>query len=99
MGGNRDYEVACDRAVEVLAALGRHRLTPSPENYRLWYVHLAGEEPALSRVLKVLLESGEPIDEARCAELYERFFVRVAEERDAAARRPAAERARRRAQP
>ncbi|HEX6012989.1 MAG TPA: GGDEF domain-containing protein [Geminicoccaceae bacterium] len=79
---DRDYEAARDRAVEVLAALGRYRLTPSPENYRLWYVHLSGEEPALSRTLRVLLESDEPIDDACCAELHERFFVQAAEERN-----------------
>ena len=59
----------------------RLALTPTPENYRIWYVHLAGEDPALSQALAALLASGERIDEAHCGELYERFFVRVAEER------------------
>jgi diguanylate cyclase len=81
MASERVYEEARQRAELVLAALERHRLAASPENYRIWYVHLAGEDPALSRALRVLLESGEPIDELRCAELYERFLVRAAEER------------------
>ena len=65
----------------VLAALAAYRLLPTPENYRIWHVHLCGEDPALSRMLRSLQDSGEAIDEARCAEIYERFFVRAAEER------------------
>jgi diguanylate cyclase len=81
MAASADYGQARRRAAAVLQALGEHRLAPTPENYRLWYVHLAGEDAALSRAVMQLLAAGEPLDEARCAELYERFFVRVAEER------------------
>ena len=77
----RTYAEARGRAEQVLRELAAHRLTASPENYRIWYVHLAGEDPALSRALRALVESGVSIDEARCAELYERFLVRAAEER------------------
>ena len=72
---------ACERADAVLRELAALRLAPSPENYRIWYVHLAGEDAALSRALRQIQEAGEPLDEARCAELYERFFIRAAEER------------------
>jgi diguanylate cyclase len=81
MASERHYAQPCERAVTVLQSLATLRLTPSPENYRIWYAHHAGEDPSLSRVLRELLDGGEPIDDARCAELYERFFVRVAEER------------------
>jgi diguanylate cyclase len=74
MTGDPRYEAACERAGEVLGAMARHRLTPSPENYRIWYVHFSGDDPALSRTLRALLDGGEPIDDARCAELHERFF-------------------------
>ena len=81
MAGERHYVQACERAATVMQSLASLRLTPSPDNYRIWYAHHAAEDPSLSRVLKELLDSGEPIDDKRCAELYERFFVRVAEER------------------
>ena len=68
-------------AEQVLQMLAAHRLAASPENYRIWYMHLAGDDPALSRAIRTLIENNEPIDEARCAELYERFLVRAAEER------------------
>src|SRR6478736_4963325 len=81
MASEQRYEQACAVAEAVLAALAAYRLLPTPENYRIWHVHLCGEDPALSRMLRSLQDSGEPIDEARCAEIYERFFVRAAEER------------------
>ena len=81
MASERQYLQACERAAAVLQALATMALTPTPENYRIWYVHLAGEDPALSLALAALLASGERITEAQCGELYERFFVRVAEER------------------
>jgi diguanylate cyclase len=81
MAGERHYLQACERATVVLQALAALELTPSPENYRIWYVHQAGEDPALSHALNALLESGERVTEAHCGEFYERFFVRVAEER------------------
>jgi diguanylate cyclase len=81
MTSDREHEQAYERAQQVLLELARLGLRPSPENYRIWYVHLSGENAALSRMLEILLDSHDPIDEARCAELYERFFVRAAEER------------------
>ena len=81
MASERHYVQACERAEAVLAALTALRLAPTPENYRLWYVHLAGEDAALSRAINQLLDAGEVLDESRCAELYERYFIRVAEER------------------
>lgn len=67
-------------AHQVLTALERHELPPTPENYRLWYAHLSRERPELSRLLGVLLSQGHGISEERCAELYERFFGGSAEE-------------------
>ena len=75
------YDDLRERGERVLQALAAHRLAASPENYRLWYVHLAGEDPALSRALSTLIEQEGSIDETRCAELNERFLVRAAGER------------------
>lgn len=81
MTSERDYQRACRIGDEAMNALRELGLCPTPENYRIWYVHLAGENPALSRHLQQLLEAGTPIDETRCAEIYEQFFLRAAEER------------------
>ena len=80
MADARSYDEVRERAEHVCSA-GSPSAAASPENYRIWYVHLAGEDPALSRALRALIEQEGSIDEARCAELYERFLVRAAEER------------------
>lgn len=72
---------AWNRARAAVSALGALGLAPTPENYRIWYVHLTGEDAALSQTLHQLEGSGEQIDDDRCAEIYERFFMRAAEER------------------
>jgi diguanylate cyclase len=80
MAIERHYLQAIERASAVLAALAELRLAPTPETFRIWYVHLSGEDAALSRALERIRDSGEPLDESRCAELYDRFFVRAAEQ-------------------
>ena len=81
MTHGQGYLDSCARARAALAALDALRLAPTPENFRIWFVHLSGEDAALSRTLEQLQAAPEPVDEARCVDLYERFFVRVAEER------------------
>ena len=81
MTSERSYREACERAASVIQDLAKLGLSPTPDNFRIWYVHLAGEDPALSRALSQMMTAGEPLDDVRCADLYERFFVRAAEER------------------
>ena len=60
---------------EAFSSLERHGIEPTPENYLVWYTHHAAENPALSRIIRILEESGDSFDEERCRELYQRFFV------------------------
>ena len=53
-------------AGEVLHALERFGVTPTPENYRVWYVHLSGELPALSARLRQIVEAGEAGGAGQC---------------------------------
>ncbi len=57
-----------------LLALRRHGIPLTPESFTLWYRHLAGERPDLSRRLKDLESRGEPFDAGRIAALHERYF-------------------------
>ncbi|MFO1071596.1 MAG: GGDEF domain-containing protein [Geminicoccaceae bacterium] len=81
MTSERTLQLTRARASEVLHALERSGVTPTPENYRVWYVHLSGELPALSARLRQIVEAGETLGETHFAELHERFFLRAAEER------------------
>lgn len=57
-----------------LLALRRHGIRLTPESFTLWYRHLAGERPDLSRRLKDLEARGEPFDDGLIDTLHERYF-------------------------
>jgi diguanylate cyclase len=57
-----------------LAAMARRQIAPSPNHYLIWYSHCSGCYPELSERLRLIEEQGEPLTDARLAELHERFF-------------------------
>ena len=61
-------------AEAAMLALAHHGIRPTPEAYTLWYRHLAGERPDLSRRLQDLEARREPFDAALIGELHERYF-------------------------
>jgi diguanylate cyclase len=56
-----------------MSALERYRLSAIPPNYTVWYTHLSGENPGLSRSLESLINSGQPVTDAQNEALYQRF--------------------------
>ncbi len=67
--------LAADPIAEAtLLALHHQHVRPTPEAYTIWYRHLGGERPDLSRRLKDLESRGEPFDAPLIAELFERYF-------------------------
>ncbi len=58
----------------VLLALRRHGIAPTPEAFTLWYRHLAGERPDLTRRILYLEARGERFDAALVGTLHERYF-------------------------
>lgn len=65
---------AHEQAQAALSAIAEHHLIPSPQNYTVWFSHLSGSHPELSRTIEGILESGQVLDESTCAALYVRFF-------------------------
>lgn len=64
---------AGERAFETLRERG---IPPSPENYLVWYTHFADENPALSRMIRLLEQNRDGFGPERCRELYARYFPR-----------------------
>ncbi len=60
-----------------MGSLRRHGVAPSALNYAIWFAHYAGHNAALSRAIRELEATGEPLDEARHLELAERFLSRA----------------------
>ncbi len=56
-----------------LAAMARHAVPATPGNYALWYAHLSGSAPELSRTIELLIAQREPFTEERNADLLRRF--------------------------
>lgn len=71
--GDENVFRAGERAFETLRERG---IPPSPENYLVWYTHHAGENPALSRMIRLLEQNRDPFGPERCRELYARYFLR-----------------------
>ena len=65
-------------ALDRIAAEG---LEPFPANFTLWYSYFSDVLPDLTRMVDVLVKSGQPFSQARCDELFQRFFGSDAEAR------------------
>ncbi len=68
-------------AARAAKAIRRHRQSPTPENYHVWYTHFAGGCPELSAAIAALEEEARPLDDGRMLQLYERFLSPAAEAR------------------
>ena len=65
-------------ALDRIAAEG---LEPFPANFTLWYSYFSDILPDLTRMIDVLVKNGQPFSQARCDELFQRFFGSDAEAR------------------
>ena len=61
----------CQQALKLMAS---HQITPNPTNFTIWYCHVSGEWPSLSKTLEVLIADGEEFTATRSAKLYASLF-------------------------
>lgn len=54
--------------------LGREGMAPTPENYALWYSYFSGDMPDLVRAIDLMEREGQGFTQARCDDLFRRFF-------------------------
>ena len=62
-------------ALAVIEALAKFGLAPTPANYSVWYAHLAGENPELSRLLDRHLASGHALTSEAMDDLWRRHCL------------------------
>jgi diguanylate cyclase len=67
-----DSANAC--AKTALALMAERNVTPSPENFELFYTFAAGENPAASRIVGDMIAADKPFTPAVLADLRARFF-------------------------
>jgi len=68
-------------AARAAKAIRKHRQTPTPQNYHVWYAHFSAGEPELSAALEAHLAAGRALDDGCMLQLYERFLSPSAEAR------------------
>lgn len=77
-GGNfmTDYQDGSLTNGEKAFSLLRERgIAPKPRHYELWFVHVAGQNPALSQRIDALSAQGHVITQAQLDELYRSFIA------------------------
>ena len=56
-----------------IAAMSARGVSPTPQNYALWYGYVSGLQPELSRAVDALIADGTPFTDMLCRELHDRF--------------------------
>lgn len=71
--GSKSGEIA-GKAIERMQSEG---ITPTPENYELWFVYYGNSNPEVVRAIDILESNKQPLTEERCRELYDRFLSKT----------------------
>ena len=82
MVGQQDQQRAQAFAESALAAMARHKVPPTPYNFTVWFTHIAGENPELSRTIEILISNGQEFTEQQNNRLHQQFFGTPTEVRD-----------------
>jgi diguanylate cyclase len=69
------FERARGLAQTAMSLMSERNVTPTPENFQLFYAYAAGDNPVASRVLGDLIAGRRPLSPQKLAELREQFFV------------------------
>jgi len=62
-------------ARQTQALLDKHRISPSPENYAVWFHYAAGKNKELVREIDTVLSNSLPFTPETCAYLYNKYIV------------------------
>jgi len=68
------FEQALDFAKQALERMVKHNVPATPNNFLVWYTHIAGREPDLSRMISILIDNNQDFTEMVNADIYVKFF-------------------------
>ncbi len=69
------FEQSSAFAKSALTQMTKHAVVPTPNNFIVWYNHVSGRNPELSRMIAILIDNGLEFNRAVCADLYQKFFT------------------------
>lgn len=67
-------EPALDYARQALEQMVGHNVPATPSNFTVWYTHVSGREPDLTRMISILIDNNQEFTDLVCADLYTKFF-------------------------
>ena len=67
----------CGRAA--FASMSDHQVTPTPDNFAIWYEYHSGLNPELSHLINLLLTRPRAFNDQLLSSIYQRFFVHAKE--------------------
>ena len=76
------FEQAIEFAKTALQGMTANSVPPTPENFMVWYTHVAGRNPNLSHMLSILTDNNQEITNTISEDIYSRFFVSAANVED-----------------
>ena len=74
------FEQALDYARQALELMVAHNVPATPNNFLVWYTHVSGREPDLTRMIAILEDNNQDFSDAVNADLYIKFFTTEGED-------------------
>lgn len=69
------FDQAAEYARQAMAEMTGYGVAATPNNFAIWYTHVSGREPDLSRMISILRDNGQEFTEAVCADLFTKYFT------------------------
>ena len=74
------FEQALEFARAALQGMTTHSIAPTPENFLVWYTHIAGRNPNLSHMISILADNNQEITNSISRDIHDRFFTTSVED-------------------
>ncbi|MDZ5647562.1 GGDEF domain-containing protein [Nitrospirillum sp. BR 11828] len=68
-------QAAGQLAQQAMDRMRAEAVAPHPHNFTVWYAYYSGRYPDLTRAVDIIASNGLPFTEARCGDLYHKFFA------------------------
>ncbi len=69
------FDQALDYARQALELMAARSIPATPTNFTVWYTHVSGRDPDLTRMVSILLDNEQEFTETVCNDLYNKFFT------------------------
>jgi diguanylate cyclase len=79
MDYRHSFEQSAEYCQRASALMQQNRIAPTPNNFAVWYAYASGESPPLTKLLDVLMTSGQEFTDERNAEIFVQYRTHTEE--------------------